>query len=160
MLCCSEADPTGETVTKSDRDIVEILEPFDLTRSAWSAAQLTGCDPKTVQRYVELRDGGHNPYERVRRPGLIDPFLEKVEEWVEASQAKIRADVAHRKLVAMGFTGTQRSTRRAVAEAKSAPALHRGPRVALGQPVHRIRSQVGSSDRTASTVVGSSTNTV
>lgn len=111
---------TGETVTKSDRDVVEILEAFDLTRSAWSAAQLTGCDPKTVQRYVELRDAGRNPHERVRRPRLIDPFLEKVEEWVEASRAKIRADVAHRKLVGMGFAGTQRSTRRAVAEAKMA----------------------------------------
>jgi hypothetical protein len=35
-------------VAKSDREIMEILEAFDLTRCAWSAAQLVGCDPKTV----------------------------------------------------------------------------------------------------------------
>ena len=36
---------------------------------------------------------------------LIDEFLDKLEEWVERSQGKIRADVAHDKLVAMGFAG-------------------------------------------------------
>jgi DNA-directed RNA polymerase specialized sigma24 family protein len=30
-------------VTKSDREIMEIFEAFDLTGTAWSAAQLTGC---------------------------------------------------------------------------------------------------------------------
>jgi hypothetical protein len=47
----------GETVTKSAREIMEILESYDLTRCAYSAAQLAGCDPKTVKRYVALRDG-------------------------------------------------------------------------------------------------------
>jgi transposase len=107
-------------VTKSGREIVEILRAYDLTRTVWSAAQLAGCDPKTVERYVAQRDAGRNPYERERRPKAIDPFLDKVEEWVEDSLGKIRADVAHRKLAAMGFAGTERSTRRAVAEAKSA----------------------------------------
>jgi hypothetical protein len=67
-----------------------------------------------------MRDAGRNPFERDRRPKAIDPFLDKVEEWVDDSLGKIRADVAHRKLVAMGFTGNERSTRRAVAEAKAA----------------------------------------
>ena len=35
-------------LAKSDKEIMEILEAFDLTRCAWSAAQLVGCDPKTV----------------------------------------------------------------------------------------------------------------
>ena len=39
-------------MTKSDREIMEILEAFDLTGCAHSAAQLAGCDPKTVRRYV------------------------------------------------------------------------------------------------------------
>ena len=39
-------------MTKSDREIMEILEAFDLTGCAHSAAQLAGCDPKTVARYV------------------------------------------------------------------------------------------------------------
>src|SRR6185369_7198149 len=44
----------------------------------------------------------------------------KIEEWVEHSHGKIRADVVHTRLVAMGCGGTDRSTRRAVAEAKTA----------------------------------------
>ena len=51
---------------------------------------------------------------------LIDPYLDKVEEWVESSKGKIRADVAHDKLVVLGYTGSGRTTRRAVAAAKKA----------------------------------------
>ena len=40
-------------MTKSDRKIMEILEAFDLTRCAHSAAQLSGVDEKTVA-YAEL----------------------------------------------------------------------------------------------------------
>ena len=47
-------------------------------------------------------------------------FLPKVEEWMEQSKGKIRADVAHDKLVAMGFTGSERTTRRAVARVRGA----------------------------------------
>jgi hypothetical protein len=99
---------------------MEILEAYDLTRTFWSAAELARCDPKTVQRYVQARDVGRNPFERAPRPKRIDPFLEKIEEWVEQSKAKIRADVAHDRLLAMGFTGSARSTRRAVNAAKTA----------------------------------------
>jgi hypothetical protein len=49
---------------------------------------------------------------------LIDEFLPKVEEWVERSSGKVRADVAHDKLVGVGFTGSERTTRRAVAAVK------------------------------------------
>lgn len=52
------------------------------------------------------------------RPKLIDPFLPKIEELVETSEGEIRADVTHERLVAMGFTGDERTTRRAVATAK------------------------------------------
>jgi hypothetical protein len=45
-------------VSKNDREVVEILEAYDLTRSFHAAAELAGCDPKTVARYVALRDGG------------------------------------------------------------------------------------------------------
>ncbi|MEV8518156.1 IS21 family transposase, partial [Dactylosporangium sp. NPDC051484] len=107
-------------MTKSDREIVEILEAFDLTRCAHSAARLVGVDEKTVTRYVQLRDEGRDPFVRTRRPKAIDAFLPKIEELVEASQGRIRADVVHARLLAMGFTGTDRTTRRAVAEAKTA----------------------------------------
>jgi len=107
-------------VTKSDTEIVEILEAYDLTGTVWSAVALTGHDPKTVKRYVEARNGGRNPYEREPRPKIIDAFLEKVEEWAEQSTATIRADVVHDKLVKMGYQGSERSTRRAVNTAKTA----------------------------------------
>ena len=99
---------------------MQILASYDLTRTAWSAAQLVGCDPKTVQRYVDLRDAGLDPFRRTRRARLIDPHLEKVEELVEDSRGKIRADVVHDRLRAMGFAGNERTTRRAVAVAKKA----------------------------------------
>jgi hypothetical protein len=88
-------------------EIMEILASYDLTRTAWSAAQLVGCDPKTVQRYVDLRDAGLDPFRRTRRARLIDPHLGKVEELVEDSHAKIRADVVHDRLRAMGFAGNE-----------------------------------------------------
>lgn len=105
-------------MTKSGRDVMEILQAFDLTRCSHSAAKLVGVDEKTVARYVAIRDAGRNPFVTARRPRAIDPFLGKIEELVEASKGQVRADVVHRRLVAMGFTGADRSTRRAVAEAK------------------------------------------
>jgi transposase len=108
-------------VTKSDREIMEILQAYDLTRCPHSAGQLAGCDPKTVKRYVALRDaGGGDPFVRTARPKLIDAFMPKVEELVDQSKAKIRADKVHERLVAMGFAGTERTTRRAVAAVKAA----------------------------------------
>lgn len=107
-------------MTKSGREIMEILEAFDLTRCAHSAAQLAGCDEKTVARYAAIRDAGRDPAVRPRRPRSIDPFWDKIEELVDKSRGKVRADVVHQRLVAMGFGGTGRTTRRAVAEVKTA----------------------------------------
>jgi transposase len=99
---------------------MEILEAFDLTRSAESAAELAGCDPKTVRHYVARRDAGLDPTEHHRRARLTDEFVDKIEELVGRSEAKVRADVVHERIVAMGFSGDERTTRRAVAEAKAA----------------------------------------
>jgi len=107
-------------VTKSGREIMEILEAYDLTGCAHSAAQLAGTDRKTVLRYVALRQAGADPAERQGRPRSADPFVSKVEELVDRSSGKIRADVVHRRLTAMGYAGSERTTRRAVAEAKAA----------------------------------------
>src|SRR6266851_1239921 len=106
-------------VKKSDREIMEILEAFDATGVAHSAAQLAGADPKTVRRYAQARDLGRPVTEPALRPKLIDPFLEKVEEWVERSKGKVRADKVHERLVTMGFAGDERTTRRAVAAARA-----------------------------------------
>ena len=62
---------------------------------------------------------------------LIDAFLPQVEQWVERSSGKIRADVVHAKLVGLGFTGSERTTRRAVAAVKAA---YRVGRVRVHRP--------------------------
>ncbi|CCW11057.1 Mobile element protein [Rhodococcus aetherivorans] len=105
---------------KSDRDIMEILEAYDATGSAHSAAQLAGVDPKTVRRYVAARDAGMPVTGTARRPRIIDDYLPKIEEWVERSKGRVRADIVHERLVELGFDGTERTTRRAVAQAKTA----------------------------------------
>ncbi|GGR01030.1 hypothetical protein GCM10010195_66120 [Kitasatospora griseola] len=97
---------------------MEILEAYDLTGSYRKAAELAGCDHHTVRRYVQLRGQGVDPTERAVRSKLIDGFLPKVEELVERSRSRVGADAVHKKIVAMGFTGTDRTTRRAVAAAK------------------------------------------
>src|SRR2546423_14221679 len=125
---CRQYRPdSGETpLTKSGKEIMEILEAYDLTRCAHSAARLAGVDEKTVARYVAIRDSGRDPLTPTRRVRAIDPFLGKIEELVDKSEGRIRADVVHQRLGAMGFGGTDRSTRRAGAEGKQARA-GRGP---------------------------------
>jgi transposase len=136
-------------LTKSDREIMEILEAFDRTRCAHSAAHLAGVDEKTVTRYVTLRDSGRDPLQRSRRTRMIDPFLDRIEQMVEDSQGRIRADVVHQRLVTMGFTGTDRSTRRAVAESKAAfKAGHRRKyRPWVPEPGHWLQFDWGEGPR-------------
>ena len=111
---------------KSAEEIMEILDAYDLTGSFRDAAELAGCSHHTVARYVADRDAGHSAGDGVAaRPQLIDEFLPKVEEWVDRSRGKIRADKVHQKLVAMGYAGSERTTRRAVAEVKAAYAAGR-----------------------------------
>jgi transposase len=105
---------------KSGREIVEILEAYDLTGSYRAAAELAGCDHHTVARYVKLRNEGRSPQERLHRARPIDEFMDKIEELVVRSGGRVRADVVHRRITAMGFTGGERTTRRAVAAVKQA----------------------------------------
>ena len=105
---------------KSDGEIMEILAAYDLTRSLRAAAELTGCSHHTVAKHVAARDASHPIAEPAGRGRVMDPFLPKIEEWVEASKGRIRADKAHEKLLALGYEGSERSTRRAVAQVRAA----------------------------------------
>jgi hypothetical protein len=73
-----------------------------------------------VARYLALRDAGADPAVRERQSRSIDAFLAKAEELVDRSNCRNRADVVHRRLAAMGFGGSERTTRRAVAGLKAA----------------------------------------
>src|SRR5215210_3099402 len=107
------------TGLKTTEEVMEILEAFDLTVTLRGAAELAGCDHKTVAHWVRAREeaGGGLPVAIGPRP-QVDAFAGKVEEWVDRSRGKVRADVAHLRLVAMGYVGSERTTRRAVAAAK------------------------------------------
>ena len=106
---------------KSYEEIMEILEAYDLTGSLRAAGELAGCSHHTVESYVKRRDAGllPAPTERVQRSKLVDPFLSKIEEWVERSGGRIRGDVVFDKLEPLGFEGSDRTVRRAVAAVKA-----------------------------------------
>ena len=103
---------------KCAEEIMKILDSYDLTGSLRDAGELAGCSHHTVKRYVERRAAAGVLDKVVARPRLIDEYLDKVEEWVERSHGKVRADVAHGKLLALGYRGSERTTRRAVAAVK------------------------------------------
>ena len=110
---------------------MEILNAYDLTGSLRDAGELAGCSHHTVKHYVERRAAGGVLEQAAARPQLVDEYLPKVEEWVERSKGKVRADVAHKKLLALGYTGSERTTRRAVASVKQA---YRAGRVRVHRP--------------------------
>ncbi|MGH3446612.1 MAG: IS21 family transposase [Nocardioidaceae bacterium] len=116
---------------KSAEEIMQILGAYDLTGSFRDAAELAGCSHHTVKRYVEGRMAGGRVDAPPVRPQLIDEFLSKVEEWVERSNGRVRADVAHEKLLALGYEGSERTTRRAVAMVKRS---YRAGRVRVHRP--------------------------
>lgn len=110
---------------KSAEEIMNMLEAFDLTGSLRDAGELAGVSRHTVARYVTARAAGALSDQPAARPQLIDEFLPKLEEWIDRSHGKLRADVAHDKLLALGFTGSERTTRRAVAAVKKSYRLGR-----------------------------------
>jgi transposase len=112
--------PDIKRVGKSAEEIMEMLEAFDLTGSLRDAGELACCSHHTVGRYVAARDAGGVCDRAVSRPKLIDEFLPKLEEWMERSAGKIRADKVHERLVVLGYSGSERTTRRAVAQVRAA----------------------------------------
>ncbi len=97
---------------------MEILEAFDLTGSLRAAGELAGCSHHTVAGHVAAREAGGLSDPPTARPQLIDEFLPKLEEWMEHSRGKIRADKVHAKLLALGYAGSERTTRRATAQVR------------------------------------------
>jgi len=99
---------------KSAEEIMNMLEAFDLTGSLRDAGELSGVSHHTVARHVAARDAGQITDRGAPRPQLVDAYLAKVEEWVERSAGKVRADVAHDELLALGLTRLERTTRSAL----------------------------------------------
>jgi len=94
---------------------MDVLEAYDLTQSYRAAAELCGVDHHTVARVVQGRAAGLSVGEAPERAKSTDAYADKVEEWVRRSDGRIRADVVHKRLRTLGYTGSERTTRRVVA---------------------------------------------
>ena len=98
---------------------MELLEVYDLTRSYRDTAELCGVDHHTVARVVAARARGAELAEGpLVCSKLAGAFVDKIAEWIDRSDGRIRGDVVHDKLGAMGYRGSERTTRRVVAELK------------------------------------------
>ena len=120
-----------------------MLEAFDLTGSWRDAGELAGVSHHTVARSVQARNDGDLSGRPAARPELLDEILPKVEEWIERSNGKLRADKAHEKLLLLGYGGSERTTRRAVARVKKdyragRVRVHRRGQPAVGAPIWEL----------------------
>jgi hypothetical protein len=113
------------------RDLLEILRrthgnthALDPTGSYRAAAELCGCSHHTVKKAVDDRNAGLPP--ATQRARMIDDWRDLLESWFADSKGKIR-DKAHDNLVVLGYTGTDRTTRRALAEIKMTVARSKWP---------------------------------
>jgi transposase len=107
---------------KDSNQAMNILEAYDLYQSYNQAARECQCSPNTVRSLVTARREGTlaTRGEREPRASLFEAHhLVLVTSLVEESKGQIRADVIHRRLVAIGFTGHERTTRRAVRKEKA-----------------------------------------
>lgn len=98
---------------------MEVLEVYDLTKSYRDTAALCGVDHHTVARAVAAR--GRDAGLEAEAPlcsKVAGAFIDKIVEWIDRSEGRVRADVVHDKLAAMAYEGSERTTRRVVAELK------------------------------------------
>lgn len=103
---------------KSVRECMEIVNAYALLGSYRGAAALCGTTHKTVQRVLARReDGGAEP--AARQPHATDPVRTLIADKVRASDGRISAKRLLPVAEAAGYTGSARTFRRAVAEAKA-----------------------------------------
>jgi transposase len=103
---------------KTAREQLDILTTYQELGSYRAAAALCGTTHKTVRRVVERR--GRPPGERPPRPRVTDMVGALIAKRVEATDGRISAKRLLPLCRAQGYTGSGRSLRRAVAEAKAA----------------------------------------
>lgn len=106
---------------KVSEEMLQILRAYDRLGSYRAAARECECSHNTVKRYVARRGAGRlgDPLKRPRG-SVIDPFRPFLQEWVAESGARVRGDVAYRRLGRLGYRGSERTVRRALKEVKKA----------------------------------------
>jgi transposase len=112
---------------------LDIINAYRELGSYRAAAKLCGTTHKTVRRIVERQQGGPR-LERPRRPRTTDVVADLIAERVERTQGRISAKRLLAAARAAGYEGSDRSFRRAVAEAKAAYRRRRQFRPWLPSP--------------------------
>ena len=109
---------------KSDGEIMEILAAFDLTGSLRAAAELAGCSHHTVAAHVAARDAGR-PVGPAGAPAAGDRPVSGQDRGVGGGARRARSAPTRptRSCWRWGIAGSDRSTRRAVAQVKAAYRL-------------------------------------
>ena len=103
---------------------MEILEAYDLTGSLRATAELTGCSHHTVARYVAARDAGKpiaEPAYRGRVHGPVHAQDRGMGRDVQGQDPRRQSPRETRRLGL--YAGSERSTRRAVAQVRAAYRL-------------------------------------
>jgi len=81
-----------ESGLKSSEEVMEILEAFDLTGTLRGAAELAGCDHKTVAHWVRAREQTAGGLPVPTRPSpRVDAVAGTVEEWGDRSRHRAAA---------------------------------------------------------------------
>lgn len=104
---------------KSEVDQMRIVALYEELQSYRAVGEIVGCDHKTVKAAVERHRNTGRERPAVRRERVTDQVAELVRQKVEETKAKITAKRVMRLAQAAGYTGSARSLRRAVREAKS-----------------------------------------
>ncbi len=103
---------------KSGRTQVELIALYEELGSYRAVGALLGCDHKTVKRYVQAAGDAGQLAPVVVRGRVTDDFAGLIAERVGQSGGRVTARRLMRVLRAAGYEGSERSLRRAVAQAK------------------------------------------
>jgi hypothetical protein len=99
---------------------MDIVNAYAELGSYRAVAELCGTSPKTVKRIVERQRRGSVERVHVARPRNVDAVTELIAERVRMSAGRISAKRLLPVVRGAGYSGSGRSLRRAVAEAKAA----------------------------------------
>ena len=105
---------------KSGRTQVEIIALYQELGSYRAVAAVVGCDHKTVKRYVEAAGDAGQLAPVLTRSRVTDDVADVIVERVQQTRGRITARRLLRIVRAAGYGGSERSLRRAVADAKAA----------------------------------------
>lgn len=105
---------------KTAKDVMDIVNAYEATGTYRGAAALAGTTHKTVRRVIERQKAGAVPGRSAApRPRATDVVREVIEARVKETDGRISAKRLLPVVQAAGFTGSARSLRRAVHEAKT-----------------------------------------